>query len=136
MKLHFAGAINPLYLIHDSAIVNDKQIHNDSTMDNNLIEIKGDTMPIGISDKMDNFSSHEIDIKKGDTFYLFTDGFPDQFGGANHKKFSYKQFKEQLIKTNSRPLSVQKLLLEKVLSEWMGNTNQTDDILLIGFRIN
>ena len=136
MKLHFAGAINPLYLIHDSAIVNDKQIHNDSTMDNNLIEIKGDTMPIGISDKMDNFFSHEIDIKKGDTFYLFTDGFPDQFGGANHKKFSYKQFKEQLIKTNSRPLSVQKLLLEKVLSEWMGNTNQTDDILLIGFRIN
>jgi serine phosphatase RsbU (regulator of sigma subunit) len=136
MKIQFAGAINPLYIIHESGFVNDKQIQNVSAIEDNIIEIKGDPMTIGISDSMDNFTSHEIDIQKGDTFYLFTDGFPDQFGGVNHKKFSYKQFKEQLIKTNSRTMIEQKILLEKVLSEWMGNNNQTDDILVIGFRIN
>jgi serine phosphatase RsbU (regulator of sigma subunit)/Tfp pilus assembly protein PilF len=136
MKMQFAGAINSLYLIRNSAGENAFDIKGESNIIESIIEFRGDAMPIGISDSMDNFTSHEIDIKKGDTFYLFTDGFPDQFGGVNHKKFSYKQFKEQLVKTNSKTLYDQKLLLEKVLSEWMGNNNQTDDILVIGFRIN
>ncbi len=85
---------------------------------------------------MENFAFHEIDIRKGDTYYLFTDGFPDQFGGSSHKRFSYNQFKEQLIKTKNITMSEQKVLLEKLLLGWMGNNNQTDDILVIGFRIN
>jgi serine phosphatase RsbU (regulator of sigma subunit) len=136
MKLQFAGAINPLYLIRNSIIEEVAITDNESAGENRLIEIKGDTMPIGITDEMENFTSHEIDIQKGDIYYLFTDGFPDQFGGPNHKKFSYKQFREQLIKNKTTTMTDQKLILEKVFYEWMGNNNQTDDILVIGFKIN
>ena len=92
-------------------------------------------MPIGISEKMVNFTFHEIDIFKGDTFYLFTDGFPDQFGGQDSKKFGYRRFREQLLRNSSISMSDNKILLEKALSEWMGNNGQIDDILVIGFRI-
>jgi serine phosphatase RsbU (regulator of sigma subunit) len=136
MKLQFAGAINPLYLIRTPALENVGITHTGIDSDLNLIEIKGDPMPIGIADEMVSFKYHEIDIKKGDSFYLFTDGFPDQFGGPSHKKFSHKQFREQLIKTKTKFLPDQKLMLEKVLYEWMGTSSQTDDILVIGFRIN
>ena len=72
---------------------------------------------------------------KGDTFYIFSDGFPDQFGGADHKKFSYGKFREILIETSTVKMPDQKILLERILSDWTGNNNQTDDILVIGFRI-
>jgi serine phosphatase RsbU (regulator of sigma subunit) len=135
MKLQFAGAINPLYLIRKSNAENIGIIHHGSSGDGLLIEIKGDRMPIGISDEMDNFSSHEIDILKGDTFYLFSDGFPDQYGGPDHKKFSYRKFREKLIETGTVNMADQKILLERILSDWTGNNSQTDDILVIGFRI-
>jgi hypothetical protein len=83
----------------------------------------------------DNFSSHEIDILIGDTFYLFSDGFPDQYGGPDHKKFSYRKFREKLIETGTVNMPDQKILLESILSDWTGNNSQTDDILVIGFRI-
>jgi serine phosphatase RsbU (regulator of sigma subunit) len=136
MKLQFAGAINPLYLIRSSSLEDVGLLSDESTGDNTIIEIKGDTMPIGITDEMDSFTCHEIDIQKGDSFYLFTDGFPDQFGGTNHKKFSHKQFRELLIKTKTKTMPDQKLKLEKALYEWMGTGSQTDDILVIGFRIS
>jgi serine phosphatase RsbU (regulator of sigma subunit) len=136
MKLQFAGAINPLYLIRNSGTKNSVITQDESNSHEELTEIKGDNMPIGIADEMDNFKYHEIDIRKGDSYYLFSDGFADQFGGPGHKKFSYKQFREQLVKTKTSNMSEQKLLLEKVLNEWMGNNAQTDDILVIGFRIN
>jgi serine phosphatase RsbU (regulator of sigma subunit) len=136
MKIQFAGAINPLYIIRKSNLENIGAIHNEVSSDLRLIEIKGDPMPIGISDEMENFKCYEIDIQKDDSYYLFSDGFADQFGGPNHKKFSHKQFRELLVKTKPEILSDQKVLLEKVLLEWMGTGSQTDDILVIGFRIN
>jgi serine phosphatase RsbU (regulator of sigma subunit) len=136
MKLQFAGAINPLYLIRKTSPEIVGIIHNGINTDLNLIEVKGDPMPIGITDEMDSFTCHELDIQKDDSFYLFTDGFPDQFGGPNHKKFSYKQFRELLINTKTKTIPDQKLMLEKALYEWMGTSSQTDDILVIGFRIN
>jgi serine phosphatase RsbU (regulator of sigma subunit) len=135
MKLQFAGAINSLYLIRNSGPENIGIIHNESAGNSRIIEIKGDPMPIGIFDDMHNFECHEIDIQKGDTYYMSTDGFPDQFGGSGHKKFSYKQFREQLIKTKTKTMPEQKLLMEKELNDWIGINNQTDDILVIGFRI-
>jgi serine phosphatase RsbU (regulator of sigma subunit) len=136
MKLQFAGAINPLYVIRENCPENIGLVHDESTDRVRLIEIKGDPMPIGIVDDMDSFSCHEIDICKGDRFYLFSDGFPDQFGGPDHKKFSYKRFREHLIKTKSDSMADQKLKLETVFNEWIGSNSQTDDILVIGFRIN
>jgi serine phosphatase RsbU (regulator of sigma subunit) len=92
-------------------------------------------MPIGINDRMANFTFHEIDIFRGDTFYLFSDGFPDQFDSRNIKKFGYRKFREQLLKNNSKSIAESKIILEKVLSEWMGENSQIDDIMVIGFRI-
>jgi serine phosphatase RsbU (regulator of sigma subunit) len=135
MKLHFAGAINPLYLIRKAGTENVGIIHGDLPGPDNLIEIKGNHMTVGIMDNMDNFTSHEIDLLKGDTFYLFSDGFADQFGGPDHKKFSYRQFREQLIKTKTTTMPDQKIILEKIFDEWKGNNSQTDDILVLGFRI-
>ncbi len=103
--------------------------------DDSLYEIKGDMMPIGIYDRMENFTLHEIDIFKGDSIYLFTDGFPDQFGGPDRKKLGYRQFRETILKSNSMTMADQKNILEKSLTEWMGNNIQIDDILVIGFRI-
>jgi serine phosphatase RsbU (regulator of sigma subunit) len=135
MKMQFAGAINPLYIIRDPVSGNDGNIGEITSGNAEFTEVRGDPMPIGIVDEMENFTSHEISICKGDTFYLFSDGFPDQFGGPNRKKFSYRQFRESLIKIRKATMQEQKLILEKILHDWMGNNSQTDDILVIGFRI-
>jgi serine phosphatase RsbU (regulator of sigma subunit) len=136
MKLQFAGAISPLYLVRASGTENFGLIHNVPDEDKKLYEIKGDFMPIGIHEQMKNFTFHEIDLYKADIFYLFTDGFPDQFGGPICKKFGYKKFRELLLKNNYKTMPEQKIILEKELVEWMGNNSQIDDILVIGFRIN
>jgi serine phosphatase RsbU (regulator of sigma subunit) len=136
MKLKFAGANNPLYLIRKHNVENFGIIHPETEGEMTLIEIKGDPMPIGLAEDMQSFSSHEIDILKDDRFYMFTDGFPDQFGGSIHKKYSYKRFRELLLGTTTDKVSGQKPVLEEALKKWMGSENQTDDILVIGFRIN
>jgi serine phosphatase RsbU (regulator of sigma subunit) len=136
MKLQFAGANNPLYIIRKPSYKQVGELRCELPGDCCLYEIKGDLMPIGIYDRMENFTFHEIDIFKGDSIYLFTDGFPDQFGGLVHKKFGYRQFREQLVKNNSATMADQKIMLESTLNEWMGNNSQIDDILVIGFRIS
>lgn len=135
MKLQFSGANNPLYLIRKSNLEKAGILRCDLGGDDQLYEIKGDLMPIGINDRMDNFTFHEIKIFKGDTFYLFTDGFPDQFDGRDSKKYGYRKFREQLLRNNSLTMADNKIILEKVLYEWMGDNSQIDDILVIGFRI-
>jgi len=135
MKLQFAGANNPLYLIRKSNLKEAGELRCELTGDDRLYEIKGDMMPIGIYDRMEDFTLHEIDIFRGDSIYLFTDGFPDQFGGPDRKKLGYRQFKEQLLKNSSETMADQKKMLEKSLTDWMGANNQIDDILVIGFRI-
>jgi serine phosphatase RsbU (regulator of sigma subunit) len=67
---------------------------------------------------------------------MFSDGIPDQFGGPNHKKFSYKRLRESLVKTNHGAMSSQKTALEQILKEWIGSGSQTDDISMVGFRIS
>lgn len=119
-KLQFAGAYNPLFLIRD-----DK-----------LIEYKADKMPIGIyKEKEDSFTNHEIDIREGDTLYMFSDGYEDQFGGPSAKKFMAKRFKELLLSIYKNPMKEQKGILDTTLKEWKGGIDQIDDILVMGFRI-
>jgi two-component system, sensor histidine kinase LadS len=136
MKLQFAGANNPLYLIRNSNLENVGVLRYELSGDDRLYEIKGDFMPIGIHDRMDDFRLHEIEIYKGDSFYIFTDGFPDQFGGPDCKKFGYRQFRELLLKSYSKPMPNQKTSLEEAFNEWRGTNSQIDDILVIGFRIS
>ena len=118
--LQFAGANNPLYRIRNSE----------------LEVLKGDRMPIGIHMNFDKpFTDYQLNIQSGDMIYLFTDGYADQFGGPNNKKFRYKQFQELLLKINNRPLKEQNEELHRTITTWKGNCDQVDDILILGFRI-
>ncbi|HBS85399.1 MAG TPA: hypothetical protein DEA97_02510 [Bacteroidales bacterium] len=117
--LQFSGANNPLYLIRN----------------NDLVEIKGDKMPVAIHDKMESFVNHEMAINKGDNIYIFTDGFADQFGGPQGKKFKYKPFKELLVKNTHLPLTGQQALLKETFVNWKGSLDQVDDVLVIGIKI-
>ncbi len=115
--LQFAGANNPLYLLRES----------------NIQQIKGDKMPIGVSGVIEeSFTKHEIQMKKGDRIYLFTDGYADQFGGEQDQKFKIKRFRELLIATEELELKQQKDLLKKTIIDWKGKKDQIDDILVMG----
>jgi serine phosphatase RsbU (regulator of sigma subunit) len=122
MELQFAGANNPLY------IVRHKQ----------FIEVKPDKMAIGADtegagDKV--FTNHIIKLEKGDSIYLFTDGYADQFGGPNGKKFKYKKFQELLIEIQDNNMEEQKHILNYHHEQWRGKLEQVDDILVIGIRV-
>ncbi len=120
MKLEFAGANNPLFLYRNKE----------------LFITKADKMPIGISSMAnESFTNHVIDVKKGDLLYTFSDGYPDQFGGPKEKKFMIKNFKQLLSDNLHKPLEEQKKVLEETLNEWMANTEQVDDILVIGVKV-
>lgn len=94
-----------------------------------------DKMPIGQGEVLTGFRLNEIEIKPGDTLYLFTDGYTDQFGGPRGKKFKSKQLQELLVGFSDVSLEEQKNVLDAIITEWRGNLEQTDDILVVGVRI-
>jgi len=136
--LEFAGAYNPLYIVRNqqSAVglrTADCQL---PTADCELIEIKADKQPIGYHpDKNSPFTRQEIQLQAGDTIYLFSDGYADQFGGEKSKKFSYKKFKDLLLSIQDRAMVEQKQILDETIEKWRGQQEQIDDICVIGVRI-
>ncbi|HAS44354.1 MAG TPA: hypothetical protein DCS93_28005 [Microscillaceae bacterium] len=127
--LHFAGAKNSLILIENG----------------HLTEIKGDKHPIGASvltDTKHTFTSHTIELgTEPKCFYIFSDGFQDQFGGPRNRKFMTKRFRQRLLEIYQEPMLRQQQLLEDTLSQWRHHKKgmpepQTDDILVVGFKIN
>ncbi len=120
MKLEFAGANNPLYIIRD-----------------NKIDIfKGDRMPIGEHPKANlSFTNHEIELISGDLLYTFTDGFVDQFGWRSGKKYKHKPFRELLLGLTQIPIAGQKIILDNTIKNWKGQLDQVDDILVMGIKI-
>lgn len=124
MQMQYTGAHNPLYLIRD---VDGRP---------ELSEIKADMMPVGFYQGKDKtFTNHHIQLKIGDTFYIFSDGFIDQKGGKENKKFMSKNFKNLLLEINDQPMLDQKDVLDRTLKDWMGDNSQIDDILVIGVRM-
>ncbi len=122
--MQYSGANNSLYLIRD--------------MDGKpeLKEIKADRMPLGFYQGKDSsFTNHDIPLEQGDTIYVFSDGFIDQKGGKDNKKYMSKNFKNLLLKIHDQPMFDQKDILDKTLLEWMGSNSQMDDILVIGVRV-
>jgi phosphoserine phosphatase RsbU/P len=117
--IQFAGAQNPIYLVRN----------------HELIKLNYDKMPVSIHPRMDDFTNHIIDIKKNDQIYLFSDGYADQFGGPEDKKFKYKPFKQLLLKNADKSMKEQRNILEMVFNEWKGDQDQTDDVLIIGIKI-
>ncbi|MCB0395949.1 MAG: SpoIIE family protein phosphatase [Flavobacteriales bacterium] len=116
--LSFAGANNPLYLVNE----------------NGLKEIKGDRQPVGKYADRKPFTTHSFTPEKGDHVYIFTDGFPDQFGGPKGKKFKYTPFKELLIQVSRLPINEQLQTLEKTFVNWKGSMEQVDDVCGIGVK--
>ncbi|MBL4705653.1 MAG: SpoIIE family protein phosphatase [Flavobacteriales bacterium] len=120
-EVEWAGANNPIWIIKKGS----GEIH----------EIKGDKQPIGKYDKETPFQNHQFELQKGDLIYLFSDGFVDQFGGANNKKYRPKQFKEFLVSVASNSPAEQKLLLKQEFQRWKGNSEQVDDICVVGIKV-
>ena len=87
------------------------------------------------NDSNNLFNNHTIQLKEGDAIYIFSDGYADQFGGVKGKKFKNKQFKEILLFIQDYDMDEQKEILKRTLQEWRGETNQVDDILVVGVKI-
>ena len=101
-----------------------------------LIEFKPDKMPIGLGGYDNNpFTLHETNLHSGDCIYMISDGYSDQFGGPNGKKFKQSQLREILVKISDKPMAEQKSILDKTFYDWKGDLGQIDDICIIGVRI-
>ena len=147
--LQYAGANNPLWIIRPSRLCGldpqsvdetPHQVLNDDTRYRNdgnfeLIEYKPNKQPIGKVEKPLPFTTHTIELQKGDTVYVFTDGYADQFGGEKGKKFKYKSLKELLLSIQKQTMEEQKESLHTIFEKWKGDLEQVDDICVIGVRI-
>jgi serine phosphatase RsbU (regulator of sigma subunit) len=116
--LWYAGANNPLYLIRGRE----------------LIHYRPDKMPVAIHYKMQPFTLHKVELQKGDAFYIFSDGYADQFGGPKEKKFMSMQLKETLVEITGQPMLRQGERLNEIFETWRGDNPQVDDVTLIGVR--
>ncbi|HBF87778.1 MAG TPA: hypothetical protein DDX39_03970 [Bacteroidales bacterium] len=128
---------NELQVESSSSYKVDEKINSDFINFTNfqLYELKGDKMPIAIYLKMDEFTNHEIEINKGDCLYLISDGYEDQFGGSKGKKFMSKNLKQLFIDNCHLSMNEQKEVLEKTLTDWIGDGEQIDDITVMGIKI-
>ena len=97
--------------------------------------IKADKQPIGEYVAKKEFKEHTVKLKKGDTIYIFTDGYADQFGGPKGKKFKYAQFKKLILDIQNKPLEEQGSEMVNVIKDWMGTLEQIDDICVIGVKV-
>lgn len=137
--LEYAGANNSLYLVSGKAPnIPDNYEFKTLMIENNkniLYDLKTNKMPIGIYEKMDDFDNYTIEITKNDVIYLFSDGFADQFGGPNGKKYKYKPFKEILIRNTEFAMQEQRNNLLFDFESWKADQNQVDDVTVMGIRI-
>ena len=100
-----------------------------------LEEYKGNRQPIGRSVRKDRFKTEIFQLKKGDSFYIFSDGYVDQFGGLKGKKYKSAPFKRYLLSINSKSMEDQKLLIAENFEKWKGNFDQLDDVCVIGVKV-
>jgi serine phosphatase RsbU (regulator of sigma subunit) len=117
-KAEYAGAFFPLYLIRE----------------NSLVEIKGDKLIIGMNPSGIAYTNYEIELKEDDILYIFSDGYVDQFGGTENKKFMYRRFRYLLNTIHRFPVNDQKSILDDNIKTWMSGNPQIDDIMVIGFK--
>lgn len=118
-ELQWSGANNPLWHISNGV----------------LQSIKPDKQPVGHTEAPTPFTTHTLSLPKDSMLYLFTDGFADQFGGKEGKKFKYRRLEESLLAMWSNPLAEQRLELTAIFDNWKGPLEQVDDVCVIGIRI-
>lgn len=119
-KMYYAGANNPLWILRKDA---------------EEIEVfKPNKQSIGKYTKDSSFHTHKTTLNEGDTVYLFTDGFVDQFGGENGKKFKTSNFKKLLLTHRHLKMEEQKDLIDKTFEQWRGNLEQVDDVCIFAYQ--
>ena len=121
LEMQFSGAMNPLYIVRNEY--------------DEIEEIKGDRMPIGYSNRMEPFGLEFIDLDKGDQFFMFSDGFSDQFGGEKNRKFGHKQFRQLLVNSSKLNHSERNDHILTQFNNWKGTGSQIDDVTLIGIEV-
>jgi len=119
--LNYAGAHNPLWVIRKDA--------------NEIEEIKANKQPIGKFDNPEPYTTHTLELQKGDTIYIFSDGYADQFGGEKGKKLKTTNFKKLLLSIQKEPMEKQRQLINEAFENWKGDIEQLDDVCVIGVRI-
>lgn len=145
LKCTWAGANNPLYIVKSQKLesrksqVSSPDLRPSDFQTFDLIELKGDSMPVAVHVIMNDFTNHEIQLEHGDKLYLFSDGMPDQFGGEKGRKLLYKRFKCIIAETSALTMKEQGELIEKELNNWMTGFDekyeQIDDITIVGLKI-
>ena len=118
-KLEYAGAHNPLWIIRNGI----------------LIETKANKQPIGKFENLQPYNTHSFQLEKGDTIYIFSDGYSDQFGGTRGKKYKTTNFKNFLLSIQENSMEKQLSLLDAEFEKWRGPMEQIDDVCVIGLRI-
>ncbi len=122
-KAYFAGAMNPMIYIQN----------------NELVELKGDKIPIGGVQMGEEavYTLKTIDLTQPTTFYLFSDGYQDQFGGERNKKFTTKALRELLLQNHAQPLATQEKIFQNTIEQWIAKAkeSQTDDITMVGVKV-
>jgi tetratricopeptide (TPR) repeat protein len=118
-RFEFAGANNPVYIVRNDEV----------------IEHKGDRNPIGYYSKGTLFETRKLDLQKGDSLYMFSDGYMDQLGGDDLKKFLPKRFRSLLIEIEDKPMAERKEILKKRFNDWRGEYQQVDDIIVMGIKV-
>ena len=137
-ELHYAGANNPLYVIRNKEVEVDDGLASYASIeveDYRLFELKADKQPVGVHWEESRFTTHSIFLKEQDSFYLFSDGFVDQFGGENRKKYKSLNFKKLLLSLQGESMKKQGQAVESAFLSWKGNHEQIDDISVIGVRV-
>lgn len=119
LSVTWSGANNPLWYISAG------ELH----------EIKANKQPIGLTDDPQPFITHSLSLSKGDTIYLFTDGYADQFGGPKGKKFKYKPLQDLLLTNNHLPMEEIEKILKTNFLDWKGDLEQVDDVCIVGIRL-
>jgi serine phosphatase RsbU (regulator of sigma subunit)/Tfp pilus assembly protein PilF len=119
MKLQYAGAYNPLWIIRNGAI----------------IETKANKQPIGQFDDPKPYTTHSFDLEQGDVIYIFSDGYVDQFGGDKGKKFKAKVFRNLLLSIQDQSMEEQNNSIDNTFERWKGDLEQIDDVCVIGVRV-
>lgn len=119
-EVEFAGAFRPLYMIRN----------------NKIQEIRGDRFSVGLLDEgeSNDITKTKIQLQKNDIFYIFSDGYADQFGGPEGKKYKYRRFRHLLLTIHKLPLAQQLTYFDRSFEDWKGDFEQVDDVLIIGFR--
>lgn len=119
--VQWAGANNPLWIVRKGAT--------------EVEEIKPDKQPIGKTDNPLPFTTHTLELEPGDTLYIFTDGYQDQFGGERGKKFKAGKLRELLLRLQPESMEKQKELIHQAFNNWKGDLEQVDDVCIIGVRL-